>query len=273
MTPAALKFRVLPVIGLALITLMPLHAAPPSETFAAHDPSSTIRIDHSALGRLLGTYLDADHPSGINRFDYAAVGESDLSALNTYLAMLEEVDPAVLNRDEQMAYWINFYNALTLKVVLDHYPVAGIRDISLPGSRRSPWKVKLVRVNGADLSLDDMEHGILRPLWADKRIHYAVNCASLGCPNLASRPYTTAELEDMLEAAARDYVNHPRGVSSEGRRLRLSSIYDWYGEDFGTREELTSHLLQYAEGDTAETIRNAAGGFRFDYDWRINAPE
>lgn len=242
------------------------------EVFAAYDAQSTRAADHSAWDGLLGRYLDSEHPSGVNRFDYAAVSPGDRRVLDEYLDELQSLSPASLNRDEQMAYWFNLYNALTVRVILDHYPVAGIRDISLPGSRGGPWKAALVTVEGRPLSLDNIEHDILRPLWGDTRIHYAVNCASIGCPDLAPRAYRGAILEEMLDEAARSYINHPRGVSSDGRRLTLSSIYSWYKEDFGNREELYAHLLRYAEDEIAEAVRASKGRPRYRYDWALNSP-
>ena len=244
----------------------------PAEVFAAYDAQSARAADHSAWDGLLGRYLDSEHPSGVNRFDYAAVSPGDRRVLDEYLDELQSLSPASLNRDEQMAYWFNLYNALTVRVILDHYPVASIRDISLPGSRGGPWKAALVTVEGHPLSLDNIEHDILRPLWGDPRIHYAVNCASIGCPDLAPRAYRGAILEEMLDEAARSYINHPRGVSSDGRRLTLSSIYSWYKEDFGNREELYAHLLRYAEDEIAEAVRASKGRPRYRYDWALNSP-
>ena len=125
-----------------------------------------------------------------------------------------------LNQSEQFAYWVNLYNAKTVDLVVAHYPVRSIRDIGISGLLATgPWGKKVVRVEGVDLSLDDVEHKILRPLWRDPRIHYAVNCASAGrCPNLARSAYTGASLEAMLKVAARDYVNSPRGASIQNRR-------------------------------------------------------
>ena len=123
-------------------------------------------------------------------FDYAAVTQADRTALKTYLKDLQAVRVTTLPRRAQMPFWINLYNALTVEVILDNYPVKSIRDIKSGLFSSGPWSTELVRVEGHDLSLDDIEHEILRPIWKDKRIHYAVNCASIGCPNLAAKAYT-----------------------------------------------------------------------------------
>lgn len=260
------------IVIILFTAALAIHAESLQEYFSTYQESSTESIDHQMWNNILNRYLDHNHPSGVNRFDYQAVSAQDAKQLEAYLSMLEETPIMDFNRDEQMAYWINFYNALTVKVIVDHYPVKSIKKISLPGSRRGPWKAKLVRVQGIDLSLDDMEHGILRPIWKDPRIHYAVNCASIGCPNLAPSAYTAVNLETMLDEAARDYINHPRGVNHQSRKLELSSIYKWYKEDFGDIKELYAHLLQYADENTAGMIQGASGSPRYDYDWDLNAP-
>ncbi len=117
------------------------------------------------------------------------------------------------------------------------------------------------------------EHGVLRPIWRDPRIHYALNCASIGCPNLAGRAYTRDHLERLLEEGARDYVNHPRGAVWQDSELRVSSIYDWYQEDFGgTEAGVLGHLLRYARPELAERLRGYAGPIDYDYDWSLNEP-
>lgn len=118
-----------------------------------------------------------------------------------------------------------------------------------------------------------MEHRILRPLWKDNRVHYAVNCASLGCPNLQPQAYTPENMELLLEKGAREYVNHSRGVRFAGERLYLSSIYDWFQADFGESDEaVLRHLRQYAAPDIASRLKEFRGKISYDYDWRINAP-
>ncbi len=210
---------------------------------------------------------------GITRFAYHAVDAEDRRMLEDYLASLSEVPIDEYSRGEQRAFWINLYNALTVKIVLERYPVASIRDINLSSGlfSRGPWKAKRVSVAGQMLSLNDIEHRILRPIWRDARLHYAVNCASIGCPNLAREAFTAANTEELLERAARAYVNHPRGVRFAGESLIVSSIYVWFEGDFVTSSgSVLSHLRRYAEGNLAAQL---AAVSRFDdhaYDWRLN---
>lgn len=258
-------------------------AAPASELWPrwqAHDPAASTTVDHSAYADLLERYLTR-HPDGVNRVRYAALRAEGPAALQAYVDQLQAVDPDGLNRAEQMAYWINFYNALTLSVVVEHYPVASIRDINIsPGLfSRGPWRKKLVTVNGEVLSLDDIEHRILRPIWQDARIHYAVNCASIGCPNLQPEPFTANNLERLLEAGADAYVNHPRGVAKVARtflpdQLTASSIYDWFKADFGDSDAgVLAHLRCYARGETAALLAGVETIDAYRYDWSLNDSE
>lgn len=243
------------------------------DIWAASDEASMATIDHSRWQEILDRYLVTDHPSGVNRFEYGAITDGDKSLLRGYLGTLQALDPRSFSRAEQRAYWINLYNAVTVELVVDHYPVRSIRKINGGLLGLGPWSDTVVVVAGESLSLNDIEHRILRPIYADPRIHYAVNCASLGCPNLAGRAYTAANTESLLEAGARAYVNHPRGVDLADGKLRVSSIYKWFKVDFGgTDERLIQHLGQYAEPELAQRLAAYDGKIRYDYDWDLNAP-
>ena len=249
---------------------------PDSEVWAiwnVADESSTATIDHGDWQQVLDAYLVTSGTDGINRFDYANITDGDRARLKGYIEQLAAIDPRTYPRTEQRAYWINLYNALTVDVVLQYYPVKSIRDIEggLLGS--GPWKKRLVEVAGQPLTLNDIEHRILRPIWRDPRTHYAVNCASLGCPNLAARAYTAADIESLLDEAARAYINHPRGVAFENGRLTLSSIYNWFDVDFGKSDvAVLEHLAKYAEPDLAGRLAGYDGRIRYDYDWSLNRP-
>ena len=239
------------------------------------DDANATTIDHAPWQALLTAYVRTDDPSGVYRFDYGALkaNAEDLAQLQSYLDALQGVDPRQYARAEQMAYWINFYNALTVQLVTAEFPVTSIRDIGdnwlLPG----PWKDENATVAGQALTLDNMEHDILRPIWGDNRIHYAVNCASIGCPNLAATAFTAANTEQLLDAGAKAYVNHPRGAAFDGEDLVVSSIYDWFQEDFGDDEAgVLAHLMQHADASLAERLRAFSGDMAFAYDWAVNAP-
>jgi hypothetical protein len=240
------------------------------QVFSGNDPQASMTVDHSAWQRLLERYVSAS-PDGINRFGYARVSSADKAALKSYLDDLQRVKVTALNANEQQAYWINLYNALTIDVVLAHYPVASIRDIGGGLFVTGPWKKELVVVEGRKLSLDNIEHDILRKTWRDPRVHYAVNCASMSCPNLMAQPFTGAKLERMLDQGARDYVNHPRGARVEKGRLILSQIYEWYRRDFGSRDgEIIVHIAGYAEPKLKGQLANIKTIAGYDYDWSLN---
>jgi hypothetical protein len=268
-------FNILVTVGLLLFTSS-LMAAPKADLWPrweSHDPSSSVVVDHSAWDRFLNRYLITDHPSGINRLRYGDVTAKDRQELGSYIDSLQGTPVSRLNRDEQMAYWINLYNAVTVKVILDHYPVSSITKIDLSSGlfSRGPWDAKLLEVEGEEVSLNDIEHRILRPIWQDPRVHYAVNCASIGCPNLQNLAYTAANLEVLLEKGAREYINHPRGASFQGKKLVLSSIYDWFQEDFGGSEEgVLRHLRRYAAAELAGRLDGYSGRIDYAYDWSLN---
>ncbi len=242
----------------------------------ASDESNVERIEHGPWQEILDEYVDGD-PSGVNVVNYAALAgnRADATKLAGYVEYLQGIDPRDHSRAEQMAYWINLYNAVTVKVVLGAYPVESIKHIHegvvpLTG----PWNDVHANVAGQDLTLDQIEHGILRPIWQDKRIHYAVNCAAYGCPHLIETAFTAANTESLLEAGARAFVNSPRGVDIvDDDFVVISSIYDWYANDFGgTEESVIEHLIHYADGELADFLAAFEGAIEYDYDWNLNQP-
>jgi Protein of unknown function, DUF547 len=247
------------------------------QKWSANDPNSRVVIDHQAWGMFLRRYL-VEEPDGINRLRYGEVSAADRQAFGRYLETMSQVPVSSLNPTEQFAYWVNLYNALTVKVVLDHYPVASIRDITLGGSFllnlitgvSGPWQAKLIQIEDEPVGLDDIEHGILRPLFKDNRIHYAVNCASIGCPTLMQAPFTAKNLQAMLDRGARLYVNHPRGARAEGAGLTVSSIYRWYKDDFGgSWQGVLAHLRHYANPATAKMLAPFETISADSYDWQL----
>lgn len=247
----------------------------PTDLFRSAASGSGLSVDHSAWDRLLETYVKPG-ADGLNRVDYAAFKSAGHAELKQYVQQLEAVDPRALNRSEQFAFLANLYNAKTIDIVLDNYPVRSIKDISLGGGlfaafTGGPWKAKVIKVNGADLSLDDIEHGILRPLFKDPRVHYSVNCASIGCPNLQTRAFTGARLDAQLDAAAKVYINHPRAVNVTQGKLVVSSIYEWFKADFGGSDQgVLAHLRKYAGPELKaklETVKVISDSL---YDWRLN---
>jgi hypothetical protein len=201
------------------------------------------------------------------------ISSGDVAALNAYVENLSNIPISGFNLDEQKAFWINLYNALTVKVVLAAYPVKSTRDIAVsPGLfARGPRGKKLIEIEGKAVGLNDIKHRILRPIWRDPRLHYALNCAAIGCPNLRNEVFTSSNTESLLEAAARDYVNNPRGANIFDKTLTVSSIYVWFAEDFGKSDAvIITHLRRYAEAELLEKLAgiDAIGGMA--YNWGLN---
>lgn len=242
-------------------------------------PFAAIADDIASYAALLDRYV-VSSGDGINRVDYAAwqANTADRQALAAFIASQEKLKPSQMPAHERFAYWANLYNAVTLSVVLQAYPVRSIKDIKSKGRLLDfkgflgPWRTKLVEVEGRRMSLDDIEHGTMRPQFRDPRVHYAVNCASLGCPNLPPVPWRAATLEADLDRAARAYVNHPRGatIGPDGA-LTVSSLYTWYAEDFGSTDTgIIDHLRRYADEPLASGLASAKRIDDDDYDWALN---
>ena len=269
--------------AVALLVLAALHAAAgaaaaapsadPWPRWEAHAAGSELAVDHDPWDAILAEVVRLGD-DGVARVDYPALtGDPLRGRLDAYLARLAATPVSRLGRPEQQAFWINLYNALTLRVIRDHYPVESILDVDIsPGLfSNGPWGAELIMVENEDLTLDDVEHRILRPLWMDPRIHYALNCASIGCPNLQGRAWRAATLDADLDAAATAYVNHARGFTTEDSDLIVSSIYDWFIADFGGDDDgVLHHLTRYADPERQALLRAANGIDDHQYDWALN---
>ncbi|MBL4721923.1 MAG: DUF547 domain-containing protein [Alphaproteobacteria bacterium] len=247
-----------------------------------HDAESRITVDHSIWDEFLRQYVrrgyDQGGDDGVNQVAYAAVSTADRQSLREYLKQLSTTPVSTLRRAAQLAYWINLYNALTVNAVLDHYPVASIRDINIsPGwFSKGPWGKALIVVETVSLSLNDIEHRILRPIWRDPRLHYALNCAAIGCPDLQQQAFTAINTPALLDRAARAFVNSARGATVTDDTLVLSSIYAWFVEDFGgDAAGVLRHLRKYAAPALTDALDNldaerAVTSIENDYNWSLN---
>ena len=242
------------------------------ERWTAHEPDSSLTVNHSEWDTFLDEYVRYSDSLEMNAVPYGEVSGEDVKRLEDYIAYLEGIPVSKLSRASQKAFWINLYNAKTVSLVIEHYPIDSIREIKLSGLfTPGPWKEEILHVEGERLSLNDVEHRILRPIWNDPRIHYAVNCASMGCPDLQKRAYTPELMEEMLEEGAERYINSDRGVAYEDGVLYLSSIYDWFAEDFGgSIEGVFAHLRSYASEETREELAAYSGDLDYRYDWKLN---
>lgn len=232
----------------------------------------------AAFDALLARYAKP-HADGVNRVDYARWKASarDLASLDGYIAQLAARTPSRMPRNDAFAFWCNLYNAITLKVVLDRYPVASIRDIKSEGlfdpkAYTGPWRTKRVTIEGHSYSLDDIEHEVLRPRFRDPRVHYAVNCAAYGCPNLQAKAWSAPTLDADLDVAAREFINHPRAVAVlPNNGLRVSSIYTWFRADFGSNDAaILAHLRKHAGARLAAALASRPVIAEDGYDWALN---
>lgn len=227
--------------------------------------------DAAPWGAFLSKWLRAG-PDGVMRVDYGGAKAAGAKApLVEWLDAYQAVDPTTLSPMAAQAYWINIYNAVTIDLVLGDYPVKSITRISGGLFNTGPWDEKVVTINGDQLSLNDIEHGILRPIWKDPRVHYGVNCASIGCPDLSATPWRAGDLDERMAAAARTYVNHPRGARVESGRLIVSKIYTWFQEDFGGDDAgVIAHLKRYADEPLAGALEGVSSIADSEYDWALN---
>ncbi len=262
--------------GLCSIVLVFLFYA--GEAAAVPDPiawnfwnvqGNVSQVDHGPWQRFLDGYLVASL-DGIHRVRYLAVTAEDRAALSAYVKALAALDPRGLTRAAQQAYWINLYNVLTVQVVLEYPRKRSILRMGRKLLSIGPWDDEVAQIQGQHLTLNDIEHRILRPLYGDERVHFAVNCASVGCPNLAAQAYTAANLESMLEQQMHDYLAHARGLRLAARKLIASSIFDWYRVDFGNKEPAVRAWLAKQQGSLAEALLDPDVELDYDYDWALN---
>ena len=297
------------------------------EHWLAHNPASDVIIEHDAWQTFLDLYLEVADPfdyslqvdlaksrrndrifanyeihdqyevlgkhqgrqENLSRIDYARVRPRDRQMLRDYLTRMQAVPVSTLNKAEQRAYWLNLHNALVVSIILDHYPVASVLDIDLSDEpiRRGPWPAKLIVVEDRPLSLDNIAHNILRPIWRDERTIYGLTCGALGCPEPSPTAFRGDNVEDLLDQAAARFINHPRGAairemdnrrdSLEGDgRLFSSSIYIWFAEDFGQKgsdQDIIAHLRRYADDRLGPMLDRASEIDAHDFNWKINRVE
>ncbi len=224
---------------------------------------SNATVDNGLYAELLEKYAQN------GTVDYQGF-KNEEAKLDQYLKVLEEIDTKKLSRDEQFAFYVNAYNAWTIKLILTGYP--GIKSIKDLGSIfKSPWKKQIARINGDIITLDHIEHDILRPGFKDPRVHFAANCASKGCPPLRSEPYRADILEQQLDEMTQAFIDDSRRNRLEGQTLYVSSIFKWFSEDF--HDDVVRFFLKYAQGDLKKQLEKSQSNIQvkyLDYDWSLN---
>ena len=224
---------------------------------------SSVKIDpaiakqvvvHDRWDALLKKHVDSQ-----GRVDYRGFGQ-DVGALDEYLAHLAQNPISdTAQKAERLAYYINLYNAGTVRLILGHYPLGSIKDIA------RPWAKKRIAIGGKKVSLGTIEHKILRKM-DEPRIHFAINCASFSCPVLQDRAFRAATIEVQLERAARQFVNDPKKNDLAPDAIKISKIFSWFEKDFTATGSLIDYLNRYADRPIPP---NTKIGY-LDYDWSLN---
>lgn len=233
-------------------------------------PSGAAIAAPSAYGRLLARHV---RPGRIGDVDLSVVDYAVLARDPDYAAALRDLaaaDPdALASEADRFAFWINAYNLLAIRTVVDHYPVSGIRDV---GSFLFPvWKREAGKVAGRPVSLDHVEHAVLRPRFRDPRVHFAIVCASVSCPDLRAEAYDGARLDEQLDDAVRRFVANPAKGVAVGGTVRVSSIFRWFADDFGPAG-VVAFLKARMEPAAASRLAGLRDGDLdwIDYDWSLN---
>ncbi len=231
--------------------------------FSRFEKTAAAAEDHATWAELLNKHVK---PGGV---DYAGF-KSEEKKLDQYLKVLEHTDSKTLSRDEQFAYYINAYNAWTIKLILSAYPgVGSIKDLGT--FLKSPWEKKFIRIDGDELTLDDIEHHILRPRFKDPRVHFAINCSAASCPPLSSEPYLGSSLDLQLDQATRSFINDPNNYRLEGNAFYVSRIFKWFAEDFN--DDVLGFYLKYAQDDLKKKLTEKKAVIQvkyLQYDWSLN---
>lgn len=196
---------------------------------------------------------------------------TDKTLLENYLMTLNSFPPTKnWPEDEQKAYWINAYNAATIQLILENYPLKSIRDLHpLPYIPfvNTVWHIQNIAIGGKKGSLNQIEHEILRPRFNDPRVHFAINCASFSCPRLRNEAYTAAKLEIQLIEQTRSFINNPSKNNLTKTEIEISPIFNWFSSDFKEKGSVIQFLNAYSD----HNIDDKANISYKEYNWSLNA--
>jgi len=253
------------IAAAAVLTMGMLSLPADSALYAQEDP-------YAAWERVLASYVDSE-----GLIDYAGLKARGMDDFREFMGVLAETDPASLGGEqEQMAFWINAYNAVVVWQVVEKYPVDSVRDVGALLGLVGGFFKNEYRIAGQDMSADNIEHDTLRAHFDDERIHWALVCGAFGCPRLLAQPYRAATLDATLAAQSREFLSLPRGLQldREADTLYLSSYFNWYEDDFtDVAGTVIDYALRHAPDDVVEYIRANRDSLRvriMDYDWTLN---
>ncbi len=213
------------------------------------------------------TELLQKHVSEAGEVDYKGFIKDSI-LLDEYLTILSEHPTGSnWNEEEKIAYWINAYNAFTVKLIVEHYPLKSIKDISdgLP-MINSPWDMKFFKIGKVDFDLNTIEHEILRKEFNEPRIHFAINCASISCPKLRNEAFTAAQLDIQLDDQAKQFIIDPSKNEISDKAIKLSKIFDWFKSDFTKKQSLSLYLQTYSVVQLSDELKIEY----LEYDWNLN---
>ncbi len=220
-------------------------------------------VDNRIYATLLKKHVTNEH---VNYDGF----QKDEKLLDDYLAILGHVNVNSLSKKGQFAFYINVYNAFTIKLILTKYP--GINSIKEIGSFfTNPWNIKFISLQGKTVTLDHIEHKILRPRFKDPRVHFAINCASKSCPPLLDEPYDEKNLENQLNNQTRKFINDKRNTFLKKNTLFISKIFKWFQKDFADKPIL--FIRQHASDELKEKLDSSEGDVKIsylNYDWTLN---
>lgn len=226
-------------------------------------------IDHSAWDQLLQHYVDRE-----GDVDYGRLHQHADSVLSPYLQQLAAARPSELDRDARLALWINAYNAYTLKLITEHYPVTSIQEIEGPTPDKTPFQRLIGEVADTMRTLDEIEHEIIRVRFDEPRIHFALVCAAKSCPRLRRNAYEGPSLDRQLEHQTLRFLTDKRKnrIPGPAGTIELSPIFKWYGTDFGPDEgAIQQYLATYFDGSIGASLREAEYDVKYlSYDWTLN---
>ncbi len=217
---------------------------------------------HQPWTELLQTHVDAKGWVSYKGF------RTDSLKLNAYLYSLSKQPPTSdWSREEKLAFWINAYNAFTVKLIVDNYPVSSIKDIKkgIPFVN-SVWDIKFFEIGGDKMDLNQIEHSILRKEFNEPRIHFSIVCASISCPKLRNEAFEAQQLEQQLQEQASDFINDSTKNKIGKDELQLSSIFDWFEKDFAKETTLKEYVQKYAKHEFEATSKVKY----MDYNWNLN---
>jgi Protein of unknown function, DUF547 len=265
------------LLGLLTLLLTPTHAAEmPSKgilkQWSYHDPNATKTIDHTAWDKFLRRYVIKQR--GINRVRYVDVSTQQRNRLYDYIWLLSKKQIHEYNRKEQLVYWINLYNALVVKMILEQYPIESLKEIHATANlfQHTPMDAHRVRISHVSLSLNEIKDDIILANWKDERLLYALSSGTLGSPPLLNRAYSVKHLEQQLTEVVTHYVNSPRALKIIDQHLILSKVYQQNLKLFGfSNQNILTHLRKYANPALRYHLRNIKHIDKFVTNEHINA--